>query len=226
MAVRDALLSILTIGPAYGFQLHGELAARTGGRRVINVGQTYATLDRLGERGLIASAGTTDDGLPLHGLTDAGRVAAMGWLHGTDAPVSDPWDETVERVLVAASLPGIDVRGVIAAERDRWRARHEAAHAAAGGSALVATPAGIRASRPDGASATAGAAGLVTRAAALDAARAAALLDWLDAVASDPPASFGFSEARPKRGRRPSAQPTESDEVTAASARRAQAASA
>ena len=47
MAVRDALLALLTAGPAYGFQLHGGLAARTGGRRTVNVGQTYATLDRL-----------------------------------------------------------------------------------------------------------------------------------------------------------------------------------
>ena len=46
MAVRDALLALLTAGPAYGFQLHGGLAARTGGRRTVNVGQTYATLER------------------------------------------------------------------------------------------------------------------------------------------------------------------------------------
>ena len=40
MAVRDALLALLSAGPAYGFQLHRGLAARTGGRRAINVGQT------------------------------------------------------------------------------------------------------------------------------------------------------------------------------------------
>ena len=30
MAVRDALLTLLTTGPAYGFQLHGALESRTG----------------------------------------------------------------------------------------------------------------------------------------------------------------------------------------------------
>src|SRR5687767_9505885 len=45
MAVRDALLTLLTMGPAYGFQLHGGVGARTGGRRQVNVGQTYATLE-------------------------------------------------------------------------------------------------------------------------------------------------------------------------------------
>ena len=64
MAVRDALLALLTAGPAYGFQLHGGLASRTGGRRTINVGQTYATLERLTKQRLVEPAGTTDDGLP------------------------------------------------------------------------------------------------------------------------------------------------------------------
>ena len=76
MAVRDALLALLTAGPAYGFQLHGGLAARTGGRRNINVGQTYATLERLSKQRLVEPAGSTDDGLPLHRLTPAGSAAA------------------------------------------------------------------------------------------------------------------------------------------------------
>ena len=80
MAVRDALLALLTAGPAYGFQLHGGLAARTGGRRDINVGQTYATLERLSKQRLVEPAGSTDDGLPLHRLTTAGSAAAEAWL--------------------------------------------------------------------------------------------------------------------------------------------------
>ena len=80
MAVRDALLVLLLDGPAYGFQLHGGLATRTGGRREITVGQTFATLDRLTGQTLIVPAGTTADGLPLHRLTAAGRAAAAGWL--------------------------------------------------------------------------------------------------------------------------------------------------
>ena len=94
MAVRDALLALLTAGPAYGFQLHGGLASRTGGRRTINVGQTYATLERLTKQRLVEPAGTTDDGLPLHRLTAAGAKAATAWLEGADAAGADPWDET------------------------------------------------------------------------------------------------------------------------------------
>ena len=56
MSVRSSLLAILTMGPAYGFQLHGELAVRTAGRRSVNVGQIYATLERLVVQGAVESA--------------------------------------------------------------------------------------------------------------------------------------------------------------------------
>ena len=123
MAVRDALLVLLLDGPAYGFQLHGGLAPRTGGRREVNVGQTYATLDRLGAQRLIEPAGTTDDGLPLHRLTDAGREAAAAWLAGADTQGADPWHETIDRVLLALSLPTIEAGPVITGERERWAGR-------------------------------------------------------------------------------------------------------
>lgn len=186
MAVRDALLGILLLGPAYGFQLHGELATRTGGRRTINVGQTYATLERLTAAGLIEPAGTTDDGLPLHRLTEAGRAGALAWLRGADASGSDPWDETADRALLAASLPGIDLAAILADERARWAHRGEVARAAAEASAHRSA-----------------AGSLAAQAAALLATRAASVTAWLDALAADPPAPFGLAATRPKRGRRP-----------------------
>ena len=113
MAVRDALLVLLLNGPAYGFQLHGGLADRTGGRREVNVGQTYSTLDRLTGRGFVESAGETDDGLPLYRLTAAGRAAAHAWLDGRDAAGADPWHETVDRVLIALSMPDVAAEQVV-----------------------------------------------------------------------------------------------------------------
>jgi DNA-binding PadR family transcriptional regulator len=194
MAVRDALLSLLTAGPAYGFQLHGALASRTGGRRRVNVGQTYATIERATKAGLIESAGATADGLPLHRLTKAGRQTVDTWLGGADAPGTDPWDETIDRVLVVASLPGLDPRSVIAEERDRWTARRDAWE-----SAMSALPSGNDA---------AGAQTELQRlAVAADIAQAAAALDWLDVVgraaASDRTIAFAPSDERPRRGRRP-----------------------
>ncbi|MCD2442072.1 PadR family transcriptional regulator [Agromyces sp. SYSU K20354] len=194
MAVRDALLTLLTTGPAYGFQLHGALESRTGGRRRVNVGQTYATIERATKSGLIESAGATADGLPQHRLTKAGRHAVDAWLGGADAAGADPWDETVDRVLVVASLPGLDPSAVIAAERERWDARRLEAE-----SAVTEHPTGTASSGAE--------AELRRLAIAADAARAVAAISWLDVVAraaaSDRPLSFAPSDDRPRRGRRP-----------------------
>lgn len=199
MAVRDALLVLLTAGPAYGFQLHGGLAARTGGRRTVNVGQTYATLERLAKQRLVEPAGSTDDGLPLHRLTAAGRSAADAWLDGADAAGADPWDETVDRVLIARSLPARDAELVVAAERVRWQARRAAASDGVSEATARSRP-GDAGGADD---ADVAEAQLVRLAASADLARAIAALAWLDEVAGTERIAFPPRTARPKRGRRP-----------------------
>jgi DNA-binding PadR family transcriptional regulator len=214
MAVRDALLALLTAGPAYGFQLHGGLAVRTGGRRTVNVGQTYATLDRLAKQRLVESAGSTDDGLPLHRLTATGAGAAKAWLHGADAAGADPWEETVDRVLIARSLPDCDADTVIATERDRWRARRAEASDAASRALGPAQRAGNEPSADD-AGTDAGEAGLARLAAAAEFARADAALAWLDVVGSEARVAFAPRAARPKRGRRPGTTPKADTQASA-----------
>lgn len=199
MAVRDALLALLTAGPAYGFQLHGGIAARTGGRRTINVGQTYATLERLAKQRLVEPAGSTDDGLPLHGLTAAGRDAAGAWLDGADAAGADPWDETVDRVLIARSLPDCDADAVVAAERRRWKERRAEASVAA------TEPAGSSSGRDEVQRVDVAEAGLSRLAASAELARADAALAWLDEVKGRERVAFAPRAVRPKRGRRPAA---------------------
>ncbi|WP_438855935.1 PadR family transcriptional regulator [Agromyces sp. M3QZ16-3] len=195
MAVRDALLVLLMNGPAYGFQLHGDLAARTGGRRQVNVGQTYSTLDRLTTQGLVEPAGSTDDGLPLHRLTPAGRIAADAWLGGADGAGADPWHESVDRVLIAVSMPSIDAGPVIEAERERWRRRRD------GATASPTTDGG-----PSDADPRARLAAAATKA---DVARSDTMLSWLAVIgASDlDAAAFAPSAERPRRGRRPTRSP-------------------
>ncbi|HET6672199.1 MAG TPA: helix-turn-helix transcriptional regulator [Agromyces sp.] len=214
MAVRDALLALLTAGPAYGFQLHGGLAARTGGRRTVNVGQTYATLDRLAKQRLVESAGSTDDGLPLHRLTSTGADAAREWLNGADAAGADPWDETIDRVLIARSLPDCDAGAVITTERDRWLARRAAASDAASPAAGPKRRGGNEPS-PDAASPDAAEAGLARLAAAAELVRADAALAWLDVADSEARVAFPPRAERPKRGRRPGTTPKAGTQASA-----------
>ena len=178
--MRTSLLAVLTLGPAYGFQLHTELHARTSARRQVNAGQIYATLDRLQLQGAVQSAGVTDDGLPLYRLTDAGAIEAMDWLHGTDSHVGAEWDDLVDRVLLAASLPHVDALEIIAGYRSFWSPR--------------------AAARSDSVDDLANAAAEVF---------AGAALEWLrraeDRLTTAGSAAFAhdLNPARPRRGRRP-----------------------
>ena len=104
MAVRDALLGLLTLGPAYGLQLHAELATRAPHRAKTNVGQVYGTLDRLSKAGLVAHQGLTDDGLPLYALTAAGQAEAQGWLRGETMTALPEWADVQDVVLISASV--------------------------------------------------------------------------------------------------------------------------
>lgn len=106
MSVRDALLGILTLGPAYGLQLHFELGARAPHRAATNVGQIYATLERLSKAGLIASAGTNSEGLPLWQLTEQGHADALRWLSGETLTSLPEFGEVLDAVLIARSVNG------------------------------------------------------------------------------------------------------------------------
>ncbi|HEY8589302.1 MAG TPA: PadR family transcriptional regulator [Naasia sp.] len=183
MSVRYGILAILTLGPAYGLQLHGEFLSRAAHRSAVNVGQVYGTLDRLGAQGTIERTGATDDGLPLYRLSPDGEAEAIAWLSG-EAPVDPDWTEMLDRVLLACSLPAADAEAVVSAHLAHWRSRAAAARAAA----------------DDG-----DASGLA-RAAEADLADAATR--WLTGIlptAASGALVRGLTEARPRRGRRPAA---------------------
>ncbi|MFD1713778.1 PadR family transcriptional regulator [Amnibacterium flavum] len=121
MSVRHGLLSVLTLGPAYGLQLHGELLARAAHRGSVNVGQIYGTLERLLKQERIRRAGSTSDGLPLYALTPAGNDEALAWLTGT-APLDSDWTEMLDRVLISSTVPAGDPHAVIDGYLRHWTA--------------------------------------------------------------------------------------------------------
>ncbi len=104
MAVKEALLAIMTLGPAYGLQLHAELGVRAPHRARTNVGQIYGTLDRLVNTGLVTRSEATAEGLPQYSLTVEGVQAAARWLSGQDLVSASEWPELLDRVLIARSL--------------------------------------------------------------------------------------------------------------------------
>jgi DNA-binding PadR family transcriptional regulator len=181
MSVRAGILAVLGESELYGLQLHTELEARTDRAGGINVGQIYSTLERLGTAGLVAVTGTTDDGLPLYGLTREGRRAAEAWLDDPTLGGVSAWGDMVFKVLLAASLRGALAAPLIEGYRTAWRVLVES----------------------DGASAP-GEAGARARARL-----AGAALSWLDDLERMPGGLDGLRRPlrneRPRRGRRPAA---------------------
>src|SRR2546425_5348295 len=117
-SVRHALLALLSEGPKYGLQLRQEFEAGTGEVWPLNVGQVYTTLQRLERDGLVESDGAGDDGPQKHfRITTDGADELAAWLRTPPDLSSPPRDELVIKVLVAARLPGVDVRKVVQVHR-------------------------------------------------------------------------------------------------------------
>jgi DNA-binding PadR family transcriptional regulator len=185
VSVRDGLLAILTLGPAYGLQLHSELASRAPHRKPVNVGQIYGTLERLAKQGLIEPAGTTDDALPLYSLTAPGVDEASIWMSEPALDALPEWTEMLDQVLVTSSVDAAAAKGLAERYRRWWEAD------------LMRTRTPVIA----GSFPTAAHLALVAREAL-----AIAAIAWLGAAIaalSDNDSVRPLSVVRPKRGRRP-----------------------
>jgi DNA-binding PadR family transcriptional regulator len=184
MSVRDGILAILTLGPAYGLQLHGELRDRAPHRRAVNVGQIYGTLERLATQGLVIAAGRTDDGLPQYALTAAGDDAARLWLTTPLTAGLPEWTEMLDQIVIGSSIDSTAAGRTASAYRRWWEKDLDATRIALERDEL----------RHDQRLA------LLAREA-----QAIAAIAWLgSAIATlvEPALHRGYSEVRPRRGRK------------------------
>lgn len=79
MGLKEGLLCLLAGGDSHGYELKSRLEAATGDTWQINIGQVYTTLQRLERDGLVVHA-DADEGRVVYSLTEAGRLAAIGWM--------------------------------------------------------------------------------------------------------------------------------------------------
>ncbi|WP_172592129.1 PadR family transcriptional regulator [Subtercola boreus] len=185
MSVRSGILAILTLGPAYGLQLHTELEMRTARAQRINVGQIYSTLNRLTDAGLVHPVARDDEAqLPRYSLSPAGLAEARQWI-ATCGPGKPDWAEMVEHILLVATLPGVDPGPLIVDYTAAWGALQRGSELGTG-------------SGGDGVARVAGKA---------DQLLSSAALSWLDDLCASIDRGdiqpHPLSSERPRRGRRP-----------------------
>jgi len=126
MSIRHGLLALLQQGPMYGYQLRAEFEERTGATWPLNVGQVYTTLARLERDGLVAPDGEDAEGHVFYVLTGEGRVEADAWWSTPVRREGRPRDELAIKLALAITVPGVDVVGVVQAQRtDTMRALQE-----------------------------------------------------------------------------------------------------
>lgn len=117
MSIRSSLLALLQEQPRYGYQLRAEFEHRTGSTWPLNIGQVYTTLDRLERDGCVVNDGADGAGHVMYQITDAGTAEVDGWFSRPVAAANPPRNELAIKLALAVTLPGVDVRAVIQAQR-------------------------------------------------------------------------------------------------------------
>jgi DNA-binding PadR family transcriptional regulator len=118
VTVSMSLLALLEDGPTYGLELKKEFEMRTSGLWPINVGQVYATLQRLARDGLVGAEpmrNTTRQ--KTYRITMRGGVRLRSWLERPTAARAPSRNEMVMKMAFASTLADIDLRVIIQAER-------------------------------------------------------------------------------------------------------------
>ncbi|WP_104043107.1 PadR family transcriptional regulator [Arthrobacter sp. ZGTC412] len=117
MSIRHSLLALLQDQPRYGYQLRVEFENRTGATWPLNIGQVYTTLDRLERDSLVTKDGDDGDGHVIYSITDAGKAEVVSWFAAPVERNNPPRNELAIKLALAVTIPGVDVQGIIQAQR-------------------------------------------------------------------------------------------------------------
>jgi DNA-binding PadR family transcriptional regulator len=117
MSIKYGLLALLQRGTMYGYQLRTSFEESTGGTWPLNIGQVYTTLSRLERDDLVQSLPEHDGGQRPYEITDAGRAELATWFATPIGRGDRPRDELAIKLALALTTPGVDVPGIIQAQR-------------------------------------------------------------------------------------------------------------
>lgn len=117
MGVRQGLLALLSSEPKHGYQLRGEFEEATGQVWPLNIGQVYASLQRLERDDLVSVEDHEQVDRKRYRITADGVSALRGWLLEPAPRDGEQRDEVTMKLLMAAVSGAADIQDVIAVQR-------------------------------------------------------------------------------------------------------------
>jgi DNA-binding PadR family transcriptional regulator len=129
MGIKHALLGLLSKKPMHGYELKAEFDKTVGKLWSLNIGQVYATLNRLEKEGYITGKHIEQETRPnkrIFSITEEGRKEFLRWLL---KPVEKPRrlkDDFYIKLTLLNAGRVVDVRALIWEQRKAYlRVLHE-----------------------------------------------------------------------------------------------------
>lgn len=117
MAIKQGILTILSLGESHGYQIRSELASRAGQAWDLNLGQIYQTLSRLERDGLIEQT-NVDGSRQMYRITEKGLVENQEWLGSPTTRGVEDRDELIFKFCLAVTIPGVNVTELLDSQRN------------------------------------------------------------------------------------------------------------
>ena len=122
MSVRHALLGLLSIKPAHGYELRAAFEAVVGGDAnwEVKPAQIYTTLDRLEEAGLVTRQSDLGEGdepsRRIYAITESGREVLQDWFDSS-VETQPQRDEFFVKLMIAQACGEQEIWRIIQGQR-------------------------------------------------------------------------------------------------------------
>ncbi len=124
MSLKFGVLGLLAEEPMHGYEVKSRFEAMLGGSWAVNIGQVYATLQRLERDGLVRAAGERGDrGKLAYEVSEQGRAALEAWLAEPDSGPQQLREEIYVKLLLASRLANGDLRPLLARQKRSYLQR-------------------------------------------------------------------------------------------------------
>lgn len=118
MSLKFGVLGLLAERPLHGYDIKTRFEALLGGTWDVNIGQIYATLQRLERDRLIeAEGGRGDRGRRAYRLTEGGLAALNDWLRRPEVEPQQLREEIYVKLLLLSRLGDGSVDTLLAQQR-------------------------------------------------------------------------------------------------------------